>query len=283
MCGCTRQLRASCVAAVLLYKRHQSSNEGGKLPRTVKTRTRDAHANPQYENKAFNDTQHYERGAISRVEAEKELASGMPGAFVVRVKGTNKVITSLVRPTMPDGTAAKFAHNMIAEQSHGLPLLFNSKTAIGSPPHTNIHEAIVYLATPKGAAELGLEVPLVGVVDEELYGQTVYGSDRPKRMESGAYGKTVYAVNPETRNASKRCPKCSSRMQFCMCNVTSDERHRARTMTAGAKSKIAGMHSRTLDSKTPAMNRQSIERFNSEDDDAHDYVNTRANASATMA
>jgi hypothetical protein len=202
-----------------------------------------AHNNRAYESNAGEVTlsvgkYHYERGVISRVAAEAELASGSVGAFLVRAKDDgNRVLTVLLREALPDGTSAKFQHNAISQESPTTPLLFNNKTELGFPSHTNIHAAIQYLSTTAGADELGLEVCLVGVIDEDMYGGAVYGT-KPQRQASGAYGQSVYASPPATK---ERCSKCKSRVQFCMCNTTPDDRARARTMTNGSKvNTIAG-------------------------------------------
>jgi len=141
------------------------------------------------------DKRHYERGAISRAEAEQELRMESPGAFVLRQKGADQVLSVLLRQESSSGGGAEFVHNVISQRSPDAPVLLNKTMKIGSPVHcTDVHDAIVYLATSEGAAEVGLAVPLIGVAPEETYGVVVSG--KPERQESGHYGQAVYGETP---------------------------------------------------------------------------------------
>eukprot|EP00729_Bicosta_minor_P016909 gene16910-17854_t len=276
---------------------------------------------------------HFLKGAITRAEAEGLLKDGTVGAFLVRDKvGSDSRVISVVTKSSP----LKILHEILTTSSSAEKEVLLRNQPIGSPPATTLHAACLEMS--RDATILG--IALMGVEDENVYGRAVYA-----KSSSAVYGQAVYidrgsgsgggggGSNKNNRGTGTggRCDKCRSLRKFCMCNVTADERHRARTLSS-ARGKVdtivsnrsfnstyaapkmigesslspghdyanaskgarpdmpqdeyaaleAGKSTYASSATGPAFNKRSIVRFNSEEDDAHDYVNT-SNTAATMA
>jgi len=203
---------------------------------------------------------HFLKGAITRAEAEELLKDGMVGAFLLRDKpGSDSRVISVVTQSSPN---IKILHEILTTSSSATKAVLLRTQPIGSPPATTLRDACVEMS--RDASILG--VALMGVEDENVYGDAVYAnssSAKPNHVYGQAVyigrgggggggggggmhapGNTIYAsyaaiprsgkaaTGGSSSGAPDRCAKCRSRIQFCMCKGSANDRQRARTLSS---------------------------------------------------